>query len=94
MQGKDMRALLYRLIIRDSVRLMLSQLLDWKNSPASGEGMSTNLGDTYQFLEAALSGRRIDPSRHLLALRKRRLTVPLCHPGNEVRMGLETLSQQ
>jgi len=53
MQGEDIRALMYRLIIRDSVRLRQSQLLDWKNSPASREGMSTNLSDTYQFLEAA-----------------------------------------
>jgi hypothetical protein len=89
-----MRALLYRLIISDSVRLMHSQLLDRKTSPTSGEGISTNLGDTHQFLKAALSGRRMDPSRYLIVLRKRRLSVPLCHPGNEVRMGFETLSQQ
>ena len=41
MQGEDIRALMYRFIIRDSVRLRQSQLLHWKNSPISREGMST-----------------------------------------------------
>jgi hypothetical protein len=49
--------LICRLIIRDSVRLRQSQLLDWKNSPASREGMSANLSDKHPFLRAALDSQ-------------------------------------